>query len=175
VEQSNCRISGLAIAPVPLANYSVDLDIPSGLGASFGEDVDTVVQDLLVTPVWTRSCGSLHVVLIALECATRSSSSRPDSGPRRRGLGGAKRLFTDPWLGLVLAVAAAGFAWQGLCAARPGHAGARALLVVMVSSGLFVIADPGGTIGAVGGLRTAQPSPPSLRARRGPERSSGFG
>ena len=30
--------------------------------------------------------------------------------------------------------------------------GRAALLVVMVSSGLFVIADPGGTIGAVGGL-----------------------
>ena len=153
-EQSNCRISGLAIAPVPLANYSVDLDIPSGLGASFGEDVDTVVQDLLVTPVWTALVWLVHVVLIALEWCYSLKLLTPATLARAGGvLGGATRVFTDPWLGLVLAIAAAGFAWQGLVRRRVlDTLGRAALLVVMVSSGLFVIADPGGTIGAVGGL-----------------------
>ena len=153
-EQSNCRISGLAIAPVPLANYSVDLDIPSGLGASFGEDVDTVVQDLLVTPVWTALVWLVHVVLIALEWCYSLELLTPATLARAAGvLGGATRVFTDPWLGLVLAVAAAGFAWQGLVRRRVlDTLGRAALLVVMVSGGLFVIADPGGTIGAVGGL-----------------------
>ena len=154
VERSDCAISGLAIAPVPLANYAVDLDIPSGLGASFSEDVDTVVQDLLVTPVWTALVWLVHVVLIALEWCYSLELLTPATLARAAGvLGGATRVFTDPWLGLVLAVAAVGFAWQGLVRRRVlDTLGRAALLVVMVSGGLFVIADPGGTVGALGGL-----------------------
>ena len=87
---------GLAIAPVPLANYSVDLDIPSGLGASFGEDVDTR------RPGPPRHAG--------LDGARVARARRPDRArvvllaraPGARDLaraagvlGGATRVFTD--------------------------------------------------------------------------------
>ncbi len=153
-ERVNCAVSGVAVAPVPLSNYAVDVNIPSGLDASFHQDLDAVVQDLFVTPVWTAVVWLIHVVLIALEWCYSIDLLAPTTLARASSaLGGAKRVFTDPWLGLVLAVAAVGFAWQGLVRRRVldtlGHV---ALLAVMVGCGLWIIADPVGTVGAVGNL-----------------------
>ena len=153
-ERTNCEVSGVAVAPVPLSNYAIDINIPSGLDASFHQDLDTIVQDLLVTPVWTALVWLIHVVLIALEWCYSIDLLAPTTLARASSaLGGAKRVFTDPWLGLVLAVAAVGFAWQGLVRRRVldtlGQAG---LVAVMVGCGLWIIADPVGTVGAVGDL-----------------------
>jgi len=153
-ERTNCEVSGVAVAPVPLSNYAVDINIPSGLDASFDQDLDTIVQDLLVTPVWTALVWLIHVVLIALEWCYSIDLLAPATLARASSaLGGAKRVFTDPWLGLVLAVAAVGFAWQGLVRRRVlDTLGQAALVAVMVGCGLWIIADPVGTVGAVGNL-----------------------
>jgi len=58
-ERTNCSVSGVAVAPVPLSNYSVDVDIPSGLSASFHEDIDSVVEDLFITRSGPPWCGSI--------------------------------------------------------------------------------------------------------------------
>jgi len=153
-ERTNCSVSGVAVAPVPLSNYAVDVDIPAGLSASFHEDIDSVVEDLLITPIWTAVVWLDHVALIALEwCYSLDLLAPATLGRASSVLGAARRVFTDPWLGLALAVAAAGFAWQGLVRRRVldtlGHV---ALLAVMVTGGLWIVADPQGTVGAVGGL-----------------------
>ena len=57
-ERTNCEVSGVAVAPVPLSNYAVDINIPSGLDASFHQDLDSIVQDLLITRFGRRSSGS---------------------------------------------------------------------------------------------------------------------
>ena len=139
---------------MPLSNYAIDVDIPSGLDASVTEDLDTVVQDLLVTPVWTALVWLIHVVLVALEWCYAIDLLAPSTLARvSSSLGVAQRIFTDPWLGLALAVAAVGFAWQGLVRRRVlDTLGQAALLVVMVCAGLWIIADPVGTVGAVGNL-----------------------
>jgi hypothetical protein len=153
-ERTNCSVSGVAVAPVPLSNYAVDINIPSGLDASFNEDILSVVQDLFVTPVWTAVVWLIHVVLIALEWCYSIDLLAPTTLARAgSALGEARQIFTDPWLGLALAVAATGFAWQGLVRRRVlDTLGQAALLAVMVTSGLWIIADPSGTVGAVGGL-----------------------
>jgi len=153
-EQANCAISGVAVAPVPLSNYAVDIEIPAGLSASFSEDIDSIVQDLFVTPVWTALVWLIHVALIALEWCYSLDLLAPATLSRAASaLGGARRVFTDPWLGLALAVAAVGFAWQGLVRRRVlDTLGQAALLAVMMLAGLWIIADPSGTVGAVGGL-----------------------
>jgi len=153
-QRTNCAVSGVDVAPVPLSNYAIDINIPSGLDAGFGEDLDTVVQDLLVTPVWTALVWLVHVVLVALEWCYAIDLLAPSTLSRvSSSLGVAKGIFTDPWLGLALTIAAVGFAWQGLVRRRVldtlGRAG---LLVVMVCAGLWIIADPTGTVGAVGNL-----------------------
>ncbi len=64
-------------------------------------------------------CGSFTSSLIALEWCYSLELLTPATLARAAGvLGGARRVFTDPWLGLVLAVAAVGFAWQGLVRRR---------------------------------------------------------
>jgi hypothetical protein len=153
-ERTNCSVSGVAVAPVPLSNYAVDVGIPSGISASFSDDIDSIVQDLLVTPVWTAVVWLAHVALIALEWCYSIDLLAPATLQRAAAvLGGARRVFTDPWLGLALAVAAAGFAWQGLVRRRVLDAlGQAGVLVVMVVCGLWIIADPSGTVGVVGGL-----------------------
>jgi hypothetical protein len=142
------------VAPVPLSNYSVDVDIPSGLSASFHEDIDSVVEDLFITPIWTAVVWLDHVALIALEWCYSLDLLAPATLSRAASvLGAARRVFTDPWLGLALAVAAVGFAWQGLVRRRVlDTLGQAALLVVMITAGLWIVADPSGTVGAVGGL-----------------------
>ena len=139
-ERANCTVSGVAVAPVPLSNYSVDVNIASGLDASLHQDLDSVVQDLFVTPVWTAVVWLIHVVLIALEWCYSIDLLAPATLARASSaLGGAKRVFTDPWQGLV----------RRRVLDTLGHA---ALLAVMVACGLWIIADPVGTVGAVGNL-----------------------
>ena len=153
-ERTNCDVSGVDVAPDPLSNYAIDVDIPSGLDASFSDDLYTVVQDLLVTPVWTALVWLIHVVLVALEWCYAIDLLAPATLARvSSSLGVAQRVFTDPWLGLALAVAAVGFAWQGLVRRRVlDTLGQAALLAVMVCAGLWIIVDPVGTVGAVGNL-----------------------
>jgi hypothetical protein len=153
-ERTNCSVSGVAVAPVPLSNYSVDVGIPAGFSASLTEDIDSIVQDLLLTPVWTAVVWFVHVVLIALEWCYSIDLLAPATLQRAAAvLGGARRVFTDPWLGLALAIAAAGFAWQGLVRRRVlDTLGQAAVLALMVACGLWIMADPAGTVGAVGGM-----------------------
>jgi hypothetical protein len=153
-ERTNCAVSGVDVAPDPLSNYAIDVNIPSGLDASVTDDLDTVVQDLLVTPVWTALVWLIHVVLVALEWCYAIDLLAPSTLARvSSSLGVAQRIFTDPWLGLALAIAAVGFAWQGLVRRRVlDTLGQAALLGVMVCAGLWIIADPVGTVGAVGNL-----------------------
>ncbi|MGH2850089.1 MAG: hypothetical protein ACRDLP_05675 [Solirubrobacteraceae bacterium] len=153
-ERTNCAVSGVAVAPVPLSNYAIDVDIPSGLGASFAQDGDSIVQELLLTPVWTALVWLVHVVLVALEwCYSLDLLAPATLGRATAALAGAKRVFTDPWLGLALAVAAIGFAWQGLVRRQVlDTLGRAALMALMITAGLWVMADPAGTVGAVGGM-----------------------
>lgn len=153
-QRTDCAVSGVDVAPVPLSNYAVDVNIPSGLDASGTDDLLTIVQDLLVTPVWTALVWLIHVVLIALKWCYAIDLLAPATFAHvGSSLGVAERVFTDPWLGLVLAVAAVGFAWQGLVRRRVlDTLGKAALLAVMVCAGLWIIADPVGTVGAVGNL-----------------------
>ena len=78
----------------------------------------------LVTPVWTAVVWLVHVVLIALEWCYAIDLLGPQTLTRvSSSLGAAQRIFTNPWIGLALAVAAAAFAWQGLVRRRVhGHA-----------------------------------------------------
>ena len=154
-ERTNCAISGVAVAPVPLSNYAIDVDIPSGLDASVdrgprqrrpGPARHAGVDGARVAR--SRRPDRARVVLLARPARAR----RRSRAPARRSVA-ARRVFTDPWLGLALAVAAVGFAWQGLVRRRVlDTLGRAALLAVMVTGGLWIIADPAGTVGAVGNL-----------------------
>jgi len=150
----DCEVSGVAVAPVPLSNYAFDTNISSGLDASFGDDVDTIVQELLLTPVWTALVWLIHVSVVALEWCYSIDLLAPSTlGPVSGALSGAERIFTTPWLGLALALAGIAFVWHGVVRRRVTETlGQAALMAVMMSVGLWIIADPAGTVGALAQL-----------------------
>ena len=150
----DCAISGVAVAPVPLANYAIDTNIDSGLGASFGDDADSVVQDLLITPIWTALVWLVHAVVVALEwCYTIDLLAPELMGQVGHALASAEEIFTEPWLGLALSSAGVACAWNGLVRRRIAETvGEAALMLAMIAVGLWLIADPAGTVGAVSEL-----------------------
>ena len=150
----DCEVSGVAVAPVPLSNYAFDTNISSGLDASFGDDIDTIVQELLLTPVWTALVWLIHVAVVALEWCYSIDLLAPSTlGPVSAALSGAERIFTTPWLGLALALASIAFVWHGVVRRRVTETlGQAALMAVMMSVGLWIIADPAGTVGALAQL-----------------------
>ncbi len=150
----DCEVSGVAVAPVPLSNYAFDTSIPSGLDASFDEDLDSIVQELVLTPTWTALVWLVHVAVVALEWCYSIDLLAPDTLTAiSSALRGAEAIFTTPWLGLALALAAITFAWHGLVRRRVSETlGQAALMVAMMCLGLWVIADPAGTVGAVSQL-----------------------
>jgi hypothetical protein len=152
--QRDCDVSGVAVAPVPLSNYGVDTNIPSTLEATVDEDLDSVVQSLIVTPVWTALVWLVHVVIVALEwCFSIDLLAPAMMGAIASALSGAEGIFTEPWLGLALSLAGIAFAWNGLVRRRVADTlGQAALMLAMMAVGLWVIADPSGTVGAVSRL-----------------------
>ena len=152
--QTNCEVSGVAVAAVPLSNYAFDTNVESGLGASFSDDVDSIVQDLLITPVWTAIVWLVHVAVVALEwCYTIDLLAPSMLNSVVNALNDTERIFTQPWLGLALALAGIAFAWNGLVRRRVAETLGQALLMsAMIALGLWIIADPVGTIGAVSQL-----------------------
>ncbi|MGA2471504.1 MAG: hypothetical protein ABSG64_12560 [Solirubrobacteraceae bacterium] len=149
--RTDCDVSGVAVASVPLSNYAIDSNIDSGLGASFTDDVDSIIEDLVVTPVWTALVWLIHVAVVALEWCYSIDLLAPNMlGNVSNALGGAERILTAPWLGLALAIAAIGFVWHGMVRRRVVETlGQAGVMLVMMSVGLWIIADPAGTIGAV--------------------------
>ena len=152
--RTNCEVSGVAVAPVPLSNYAFDTNITSGLGASFDDDVDSIVEDLLIMPVWTAIVWLIHVAVVALEWCYAIDLLAPGMlAAVVRALNDGERIFTEPWLGLALALAGIAFAWNGLVRRRVAETLGQALLMsVMIAVGLWVIADPVGTVGATSQL-----------------------
>jgi hypothetical protein len=149
--RSHCEASGFAAAPAPTTGYAIDVHIDTGvLGISTG-GLLSVVQDLFVAPVWMALLWSVHAMVSLLEWAF--AIDLLDSPPAG-GLGPSLRRMqsglTQPWLASVLAVAGLLAAYKGLVRRRLTDAAGELLaMVLMMVGGMWVIADPTGTVGAL--------------------------
>ncbi len=152
-DRSNCETSGFVAAPAPTGNYGIDVHIDTGLlgGLSSG-GLLSAVQDLFVTPLWMALVWSMHALVVMLEwCFTVDLLDSAAAGGLARGLRQAQVALTDPWLPLVLAVASVLALYHGLIRRRVAATLGEALLMVaMMVGGIWVIADPTGTVGALG-------------------------
>lgn len=149
----DCETSGLVAAAAPTGNYGIDVHIDTGvLGLSSGELL-SVVQDLFVTPLWMALVWVVHALVVMLEwCFTIDLLDSAAAGGVARGLRQMQAAFTDPWLAIVLAVASVLALYNGLVRRRVAETLGQALLMVtMMVGGMWVIADPTGTVGALGG------------------------
>jgi hypothetical protein len=150
--ERNCQLAGFQATGAPTSNYAFDVHIDTGaLGLGSGA-VASAVQDLLIMPVWLALVWVVHALIVGLEwCFTIDLLNSGAMSGIASGLRTAQATFTQPWLTVVLAIASVLAAYHGLVRRRVAETLGQALLVlVMVAGGLWVIADPMGTVGALG-------------------------
>jgi hypothetical protein len=150
----DCETSGFVAASAPTGDYGVDVHIDTGvLGLSTGGLLSTV-QELFVTPVWMALVWAVHALVVMLEwCFTIDLlDSASVSVGLARGLRQVQATFTEPWLATVLAIGSVLAAYNGLIRRRVAETVGQALLTLaMMAAGFWVMLDPVGTVGALGG------------------------
>jgi hypothetical protein len=150
--QGNCRTSSFVGASAPTGSYAIDVNIDVGpFGLSKG-GLLSVIQDMFVTPLWNALVWVVHALVVMLEwCYTLELLDGPTMGGVSRSLRQAQASFTEPWLALVLALASVLALYNGLIRRRVGETLGQALVTLaMMAAGLWMIADPLGTVGAIG-------------------------
>lgn len=147
----NCRTSGFEAAQAPTGNYAFDVHINTGL---LGANSETLEQDYLISPVWMALVWIVHALIVALEwCFTIDLLNSSAMSGVASSLRSAQAVFTQPWLVMALAIAAVLALYNGLIRRRVAETLGQALLMVaMMVGGLWVIANPTGTVGALGQL-----------------------
>jgi hypothetical protein len=150
--ERDCELSGFQASGAPTSNYAFDVHIDTGvLGLNSGA-VASAVQDLLITPGWMGLVWVVHALIVALEwCFTIDLLESGAMSGVAEGLRAAQATFTQPWLLVVLAIAAVLAAYHGLVRRRVAETlGQTLLTLIMIAGGLWVIADPLGTVGTLG-------------------------
>ena len=147
----NCSTSGFVASAAPTDNFGLDVHIDTGLlGVSKG-GFQSAVQDVLIAPVWTALVWVVHAVCVMLEwCFTLDlldSSATSGLGASLRSM---QRALTEPWLASVLAIACVVVLYDGLVRRRVAETLGEALMMAaMIAAGMWAIADPTGTVGAL--------------------------
>jgi hypothetical protein len=147
---SDCRTSGFEAGPVPTGNYGFDVHINTGV-TKVNADLENYLQDLLQLG-WTVLVAVVHGLIVMFEwCYTIDLlRSRAMSGVAR-ALGTMRATVTQPWLALVLAIAAVFALYHGLVRRQVAETVGQALtMLAMMVGGLWVIVNPAGTVGALG-------------------------
>jgi hypothetical protein len=150
--QGDCQTSDFVAAPAPTKSYEIDVNIDAGpVGLSTG-GLLSVIQDVFVAPVWNALEWVVHALVVMLEwCYTFNLLGGPTMSGVARALRQAQASFTEPWLTLVLAAASVLALYNGLVCRRVAETLGQVLVTIaMMVAGLWVIADPLGTVGAVG-------------------------
>ncbi len=149
VGRRNCETSGFVAAPAPTGDYGIDVHIDTGL---VGLNASSAIQDLFVTPLWTAVVWSVHALVVMLEWCYTIDLLDSASASVGRGLRGMQSALTGPWLATVLAIASVLAAYNGLVRRRVAETLGHALMTLaMMAGGMWVILDPTGTVGALGG------------------------
>jgi hypothetical protein len=149
--RSNCQTSAFVGAPAPTNNYDLDVNIDAGtLGVGHGQLL-LVIQDVFIAPVWEGLVWLVHALVVMLQwCYTLELLGGSMTSGLRSSLGQAQASFTEPWLALVLSAASVLAVYNGLIRRRIGETLGQALLTIaMMAVGLWLIADPLGTVGTV--------------------------
>jgi hypothetical protein len=147
--QSNCRTSGFEAAAAPTGDYALDVHIDT---AAFSLNGQALLQDYAIEPLWMGLVWVVHTLIVALEwCFTLDLLDSSATSGVGRALRETQAAFTGPWLVLALALASLLAAYNGLIRRRVAETlGQAVLMLAMMAGGLWVIANPTGTVGALG-------------------------
>jgi hypothetical protein len=149
----DCETSGFIAAPAPTGDYGIDVHIDVGVLGGFSTGgMLSAVQDLFVTPLWMALVWAVHALVVMLEWSYTIDLLDSASARVGRGLRQMQSSLTGPWLASVLAVASVLAAYNGLVRRRVAETLGHALMTLaMMAGGMWVILDPTGTVGALGG------------------------
>jgi hypothetical protein len=152
--RARCQASGTVSADAPLSHWGFDVHIDTGMFAVSGRTFQAALQTLILTPAWWLLAWLTQALLGLLEwCYSLNLLDGHGLSGARRAMASAQRTFTDPWLILVLAIAAVGVLWNGVVRRRVvdsmGEAAAMAAMLVL---GLWIISDPLATVGRASAL-----------------------
>jgi hypothetical protein len=151
-DRRNCETSGFVAASAPTGDYGIDVHIDTGFLGISSNIASSMVQDIVVGPLWTALVWAVHALLVMIEWCFALDLLRSSA---TLGLGGGLRRmqasFTEPWMPIALACTAALVAYHGIVRRRVAHTLGEALLtIVMIVAGMWLIVDPTGTVGALG-------------------------
>ena len=148
--QDNCRSSSFAAGAEPTGNYAFDVHIDTGLLPD-EDTVSMLVQDLLLTPVWTALVWIAHALVVALEwCYSVDLLDGTTLGSVAGALRAAHATFTQPWMAAALALASVLALYEGVVRRRVADTLAEfALMLAMMAVGLWIILDPAATVGSL--------------------------
>jgi hypothetical protein len=148
---SDCRTSGgFEAGPVPTGDYGFDVHINTGV-TKVNADLESYLQDLLQLG-WTVLVAVIHGLIVMFEwCYTIDLLRSGAMSGVARALDTMRATVTQPWLALVLALAAVLALYHGLVRRRVAETLGQALtMLAMMVGGLWVIVNPTGTVGALG-------------------------
>jgi hypothetical protein len=151
---ARCQASGTVSADAPLSHWGFDVHIDTGVLGVSGRTFQAALQTLILTPGWWLLTWLTHALLGLLEwCYSLDLLDGHALSGVQRAMSGAQRAFTDPWLVLVLAIAAVGLVWQGVVRRRViDSLGEAAAMGAMLLCGLWIIAAPFATVGRLSQL-----------------------
>jgi hypothetical protein len=148
----DCQTSGFSAAGAPTGNWSIDVHIDTGLFGISSGALLIIVQDLFVSPLWMAVVWLVHALVVMLEwCFAIDLLDSAASGSLGVGLRQMQAAFTEPWLAGALSVASVLALYNGLVRRRVADtAGQVVAMLVMMAAAMWLIADPQGTVGALG-------------------------
>ena len=149
----DCETSGFVAAPAPTGDYGIDVHIDVGVLGGFSTGgMLSAVQDLFVTPLWMALVWAVHALVVMLEWCYTIDLLDSASASVGKGLRQMQSSLTGPWLAMVLAIASVLAAYNGLVRRRVAETLGNALMTLaMMVGGMWVILNPTGTVGALGG------------------------
>ncbi|GAC1434999.1 MAG: hypothetical protein NVSMB51_03500 [Solirubrobacteraceae bacterium] len=145
---SDCKVSGVSTAAAPLDHYAFDVHIDTG-PTKIDNSIFSVLQSVLLGSVWTALVWLVHVVIVALQWCYAIDLLGPETtGPVAGALLTLRDALSVPWLALLLSGAGVALAYRGLILRHVAESlGQAALMLCMMAAGLWLVADPQGTIG----------------------------
>lgn len=148
-QQRSCQTADFVAAPDPTNDYAFDVNINTGID-KWGNDIATTVENFAQSG-WMVLVSATHGLVVVFEWCY--SLNLLDGSVLREvtvALHNARLTFTEPWMAIALAVASMLAVYHGLIRRRVTDTiGGVVAMLAMMAGGLWVIADPAGTIGAV--------------------------
>jgi hypothetical protein len=148
-EQRSCQTVDFVAAADPTNDYAFDVNINTGVD-KWGNDFATMVENVAQFG-WMVLVSATHGLVVMFEwCYSLNLLSDSLLREVTVALHDVRLTFTEPWTVIALAVTSTLAVYHGLVRRRVTDTiGGILGMLAMMAGGLWVIADPAGTVGAV--------------------------